>query len=90
MIKLFRQELQEDLSERDSLRLFRHVEAPPPAPWEAPALEPGEDTEPDALTVIGTPVEDVVADPWESVVEDGAEPEPELAERGGLFRRRRR
>ena len=31
------------------------------------------------------------ADPWEhGVVEDGEEPEPELAERGGIFRRRRR
>jgi len=86
-----------------------YVEAPAPQPWEAqPALEPGEDTEPDALTIVGEPVADdddvedvaedvvadpvdeVVADPWESVVEDGGEAEPELAERGGIFRRRRR
>jgi len=68
-----------------------YVEAPPPAPWEAPALEPGEDTEPDALTIVEEPGEDVaVADPWESVADDGDEPEPELAERGGLYRRCRR
>src|SRR4051794_36838535 len=66
-----------------------YVEAPAP-PWEAPALEPGEDTEPDALTIVGAPVDDVVVDPWESVIEDGEDPEPDLAERGGIFRRRRR
>jgi hypothetical protein len=69
------------------------VEAPAPG-WGA---EPGEDTEPEALTIVATPEEvddDAEApDPWEAgVVENGAEPEPEpeLAERGGLFRRRRR
>ena len=63
-----------------------YVEAPAPGwPADQQALEPGEDTEPDALTMIGEPVEDE-ADPWEH----GAETEPELAERGGLFRRRRR
>ncbi len=56
-----------------------------------PALEPGEDTEPDALTMIAGPLSEDGVDPWEhGVVEDGEEPEPELAERGGLFRRRRR
>jgi len=68
-----------------------YVEAPAPGwPADKPALEPAEDTEPDALTMIGEPAEDE-ADPWEhSVVEDGAEAEPELVERGGIFRRRRR
>ena len=82
-----------------------YVEAPAPQPWDAqPALEPGEDTEPDALTMIAGAVDDEddvenedededengdPADPWESV-EEGDEPEPELAERGGIFRRRRR
>jgi hypothetical protein len=66
-----------------------YVEAP--APDRNPrALEAGEDTEEDALTMIAAPSEDGV-DPWEhGVVEDGEEPEPELAERGGIFRRRRR
>jgi hypothetical protein len=65
-----------------------YVEAP--APDRSPALEPGEDTEEDAHTIIVGPAGDGV-DPWEhGVVEDGEDPEPELAERGGLFRRRRR
>ena len=58
-----------------------YVEAGWPA--DKPALEPAEDTEPDALTMIGEP------DPWEHEVA-ADEPEPELAERGGIFRRRRR
>ena len=78
--------------------------APAPAPaWTPqPALAPGEDTEADALTMVADPAEDEgdaedaadVVDPWEQggeeadEDEDGAE--PELAERGGLFRRRRR
>jgi hypothetical protein len=71
-----------------------YVEAPAPA-WGAPALEPGEETEPDALTMIEpAPAADEAADPWEDsggdgVVEgDGAD--DELAERSGIFRRRRR
>jgi len=81
-----------------------YVEAPPPAVtgWDAPALEPGEDTEPDALTVIVAAEEEEdeaedeppAGDPWESgqEVEEEPEPaeEPELVERGGIFRRRRR
>jgi hypothetical protein len=102
-------------------------------PWAAPAaaLEPVEDTEADALTVVEAPVvangdephaaeeavvddvedadepvedvEDVddvedesAPDPWEQgapLVDDEpelSEPEPELVERGGIFRRRRR
>jgi hypothetical protein len=74
-----------------------YVEAPAPG-WDQGALEPGEDTEPDALTMIAGPDEqddeqegEPEGDPWEEgVVENGDEPEPELAERGGLFRRRRR
>jgi hypothetical protein len=65
-----------------------YVEAPAP-PWAGPqALEPGEDTEPDALTMIASPAaaDDDVGG-WEPG-EDEAE--PELAERGGFFRRRRR
>jgi len=89
-----------------------YVEAP--APWQTPALEPGEDTEPDALTIVAesaaqdeAPADDAAAeeaheeddggddveaaaDPWEHQPDDGAEPEPELAERSGFFRRRRR
>jgi hypothetical protein len=72
-----------------------------PAPYiEAPAPgwggEPDEDTQPEALTVIATAedFEEAAAeapDPWEAgLVAHGMEPEPELAERGGLFRRRRR
>ena len=62
-----------------------YVESPAPEWGQQAELEPGEDTEPDGLTVIA-------ADPWEAdaVVADGGGPEPELAERGGLFRRRRR
>jgi hypothetical protein len=60
-----------------------YVEAPSPA-----RSEPSEDTEPDALTVVEPPSEDG-ADPWERGAEI-EEPEPELAERGGIFRRRRR
>jgi hypothetical protein len=67
-----------------------YVEAPAPS-RNPPALEPAEDTEPDALTIIAGPLSEGGVDPWErGVVEDGEEPEPELAERGGIFRRRRR
>jgi hypothetical protein len=63
-----------------------YVEAPAPAQWN----EPDEETEPEALTVIGAPA----VDPWE---QDGR-PEPDAdAEEAdaepaghGLFRRRRR
>jgi hypothetical protein len=72
-----------------------YVEAPAP---EGPrASEPDEDTEPEALTIVGVLAEQgevaVALDPWEQGPDaNGAEPEPEpeLAERGGLFRRRRR
>jgi len=72
-----------------------YVEAPAPE-W-GPAVEPDEDTEPEALTIVEVLVEQGEApaalDPWEhGPAANGAEPEPEpeLAERGGLFRRRRR
>jgi len=66
-----------------------YVEAPVPG-WEQVALEPGEDTEPDALTIIAG-ADEAADDPWEhGVAENGGDPEPELAERGGIFRRRRR
>jgi hypothetical protein len=66
-----------------------YVEVPAPG-WDQPALEPSEDTEPDALTMIAGAAEDGV-DPWEHGVADAApEPVEELAERGGIFRRRRR
>ena len=97
-----------------------YVEAP--AWGSAAALEPGEDTEPDALTVIEQPVEaeapdddeddqdddadddedaddgddeseeEAAVDPWEQGATDveSDEAEVELAERGGIFRRRRR
>jgi len=66
-----------------------YVEAPAP-PWAGPqALEPGEDTEPDALTMIAATVADDDVGGWEPGADED-EPEPELAERGGFFRRRRR
>jgi hypothetical protein len=69
-----------------------YVEAP--APVSGPALEPDEDTEPEALTIIASREEQEEAagiDPWERGTDvNGDESEPELAERGGLFRRRRR
>jgi hypothetical protein len=83
-----------------------YVEVPAPA-WSAPAIEPAEDTEPDALTAIEPPSDDAAedapedeetddedaaaeaVDPWEHTPETD-EPEPELAERGGIFKRRRR
>jgi hypothetical protein len=75
-----------------------YIEVPAPG-WEPAALEPGEDTEPDALTVVAAPAEDGAelaedgADPWEqqepAEAPDGAEPVAEPAERGGIFRRRR-
>jgi len=63
-----------------------YVEAPAPA-WTPAAVGPPEDTEADALTIIESRADAV--DPWEHGVEDD-EPEPELAERAGIFRRRRR
>jgi hypothetical protein len=68
-----------------------YVEAPAP-PWAGPqALEPGEDTEPDALTMIAAPAADDDVGGWEPGDDDpDDESEPELAERGGFFRRRRR
>jgi hypothetical protein len=70
-----------------------YVEAPPPAQWgevEEVVGEPDEETEPEALTVVGaSAVEDEDAvDPWEQ----DAEVEPDEAEPAahGLFRRRRR
>jgi hypothetical protein len=69
-----------------------YVEAPAPQ-WGAPAIEPTEDTEPDALTMIEQPQPDEApaADPWEHApVEDGEPEDVELAERGGIFKRRRR
>jgi hypothetical protein len=62
-----------------------YVEAPAPE-WNA--AEPDEETEPEALTVVGAPaVDDDPVDPWEQ--EPAEEPEPEPAAHG-LFRRRRR
>ncbi|HWX52149.1 MAG TPA: hypothetical protein VNY34_02575 [Solirubrobacteraceae bacterium] len=74
-----------------------YIEAPAPERHRAP--EPDEDTEPEALTIVGVLADQVEAaaalDPWEHGPEaNGAVPdpeaEPELAERGGRFRRRRR
>jgi hypothetical protein len=68
------------------------VEAP--GPVRNGAAEPGEETEPEGLTVVPSAEErDAVAvvDPWESGLDvDGGAPEPEIAGRAGLFRRRRR
>src|SRR5581483_7545776 len=60
-----------------------YVEAP--APWAQPALEPAEDTEADDDDE--PPAE---ADSDEAPAEGLDEPEAELVERGGIFRRRRR
>jgi hypothetical protein len=59
------------------------VEAPAPA-WGAP-VEPDEETEPEALTVIGAAA---VGDPWEQDAAAG-DPEPDVTGQG-FFRRRRR
>jgi hypothetical protein len=67
---------------RDALEAAPYVEAPAPAPvWGA--AEPDEDTEQEALTVVGAPA----VDPWEQ----GDEPEEEAdsSERGFLRRLRR-
>jgi len=68
-----------------------YVEAPAP-PWGPAALEPAEDTQPDALTMVEpTPVDDEApADPWEHGPAEEHEQGGELAERDGIFRRRRR
>jgi len=80
-----------------------YVEAPAP-PWGAPALEPAEETEPDALTMIEqAPADDddeaeaspeaaqPAADPWEQAPVEEDEPDDvEHAEGGSIFRRRRR
>lgn len=77
----------------DFLEPAPYVEAPAPAPapeWAAPvAGEPDEETEPEALTVIGAPaeVDPVEVDPWEQV------DEPEAVEdtgSHGFLRRLRR
>jgi len=68
----------------DALEPAPFVEARAPAP--APAwgvAEPDEDTEPEALTVVGAPA----VDPWEQ--NDDAEPESDVASRGFLRRLRR-
>ena len=69
-----------------------YVEAPAPQ-WGA-AGEPDEETEPEALTVIGAPaVEDDDVDPWEHdgevAADETEDPEAEPAA-PGFFRRRRR
>ncbi|MCW2978031.1 MAG: hypothetical protein JWM06_3312 [Actinomycetia bacterium] len=67
-----------------------YVEAPAPPAWGVGA-EPDEDTEPESLTIIIAADESAAVDPWEQGVEPaGIESEPELAVRGGFFRRRRR
>lgn len=70
-----------------------YVEAPAPA-WGAAPLDPPDGTPPDELTMVASaPAEEDAAagaapDPWEDGVAE--EPDAELADRGGLFRRRRR
>jgi hypothetical protein len=69
-----------------------YVEAPAPG-WSG---EPDEETEPEALTVVASPQDleeaaEGAPDPWEAgLVVHAVDAEPELAERSGLFRRRRR
>jgi hypothetical protein len=62
-----------------------YVEAPAPAPEWGATDEPDEETEPEALTVVGSPAV-VDVDPWEQ--EPDAEPADATGH--GLFRRRRR
>jgi hypothetical protein len=80
---------------------FYSAETGEPAPYvevpaqghEPAAAEPVEDTEPDGLTVIEGSADGAVVDPWEQeplLADNEPEPEPELVERGGIFRRRRR
>jgi len=67
----------------DLLEPAPYVEAPAPA-WGAPAAdEPDEETEPEALTVIGAPA----VDPWEQT--DEPEPVEDTASQGFLRRLRR-
>ena len=74
-----------------------YVEAPAP-PWggadERAPGEPDEETEPESLTIVAS-ADDVEAasspvDPWEQEPDPEPEDGVELAERSGLFRRRRR
>jgi hypothetical protein len=67
-----------------------YVEASAPA-WGPAELEGGDDGEPEALTMVEASAGETT-DPWERTDSDD-EDEPddvELAERGGIFRRRRR
>jgi hypothetical protein len=59
-----------------------YVEAPAPAWGAVEALEPDEETEPEALTVVGA----VAVDPWEQDADEA----PSDGEQHGFFRRRRR
>jgi hypothetical protein len=65
---------------------------PPPAAF-LPAA-PAQATEPEALTIVeaaAEPADAAALDPWERGADAyGVELEPDIAERGGLFRRRRR
>jgi hypothetical protein len=70
---------------------------PPPAAFLPAApewTEPAQNTEPEALTIVeaaAEPADAAALDPWERGADAyGVELEPDLAERGGLFRRRRR
>jgi hypothetical protein len=67
-----------------------YVEAPAPA-WNAP--EPDEETEPEALTVVGAPAVDgeAAVDPWEQEPVEEADADADAEPAGhGFFRRRRR
>jgi hypothetical protein len=69
-----------------------YVEAPAP-PWGGTG-EPDEETEPESLTIVAS-AEDVEAaslpvDPWEQGLDGEPDEDVALAERSGLFRRRRR
>jgi hypothetical protein len=68
-----------------------YVDARAPA-WGTPALEVGEDGEPEAMTMVETAAGETT-DPWEQTESDdeGDEGENvEIAERSGIFKRRRR
>src|SRR4051812_37391259 len=70
----------------DVLEPAPYVETPAPAAWgleDSVVIEPEEETEPEALTVVGAPA----VDPWEQA---GEEPSVEETSGHGFFRRRRR
>jgi hypothetical protein len=68
-----------------------YVAGPPPA-WGTPELEGDDSAQPEALTMVESSAGETT-DPWEQTDSEDDDDEPadvELAERGGIFKRRRR